>query len=582
MRAAIGVLLVGVVTLAGALALIAGLRPPPPTPAREPSVKLAVLIVFDQLRGDMLQRWQPLFRTDGFARLQRDGAWFTHCYYPYGTTTTGPGHASLLTGTCGDVHGIINNNWMENGLPVYCAGADRYELVPPLPVFPKDGKGKTSTKKEPKEIGTPERLRSETVADVLKEATHQRAKVFGLSLKDRSAILPTGQRPDGAYWFYGVFGTSTYYRDTVHPWVKAFNESRWADRWFGHDWTRLRPDIDYQRWSSPDHSPGEGTGVAQGVAFPHPTTGGSPTLGLKYYEALANSPFGNDLLWEFAKTCIRAEQLGNRDVADLLVISFSSNDLIGHTWGPDSQEVLDVTLRSDALMADILDFLDRQVGRDRYLLALTADHGICPLTQRSYAQGLLPKDLRVDATQLQNAVNDHLNTVFPTAQGRDGSAAKWVEAVVLPWFYLNPRVVKASGQSPDIVHAEAAKFLATQEGVARVFTRQQLAGPIAPSDEIAQRMKRSFDPERSGDFAVVLVPYALPGKPGSTGTTHGAPYNYDRHVPLLVYGPGIRGGIRTEPTTPQAIASIFAEWLQIRRPQHAEFPIPTTLRETPR
>jgi hypothetical protein len=562
------------------VALYALSRPLPP-PQRK--VRLAVLVVFDQMRGDYLTRWQPLFGPSGFARLQRDGAWFTRCHYPYGTTTTGPGHASMLTGACGDTHGIINNNWLENGKVVYCAGRDRYHLVPPPPKFPTDAAPKKDARPaEPKEVGTPERLLSETVADVLKQA-RPAARVFGLSLKDRSALLPTGRRPDGAYWFYGAFGTSSYYADGVRPWVKAFNASKAADRWFGRDWTRFRPDIDYAAWSGPDAAAGEGKGVGadktfQGPTFPHPTTGGRKEIGAKYYEALANSPYGNELLLEFAKTCIDAEKLGTRDVPDLLVVSFSSNDLIGHTWGPDSQEVLDVTLRSDALVADFLAYLDDRVGSGRYLLAVTADHGACPLPEASRARGVADAR-RVDPAELRKDLDAHLTALFPTTKTADGKPSAWVEEGVglYPWLYLKPQPVRASGKPREAVAAEAAKFLATRAGVARAFTRAELAGPVPAADEVATRVQRSFHPARSGDVYVLLRPYCLPSKPLDTGTTHGTPYEYDTHVPLLVYGPGIRGGERDEPTTPQALASIFARYLDVRRPKDAAFPAPETL-----
>ena len=559
------------VPLAALLAAVTGValfalsRPAPPS---ERKVKLAVLVVFDQMRGDYLERWHPLFGPDGFARLQRDGAWFTRCHYPYGTTTTGPGHASMLTGACADVHGIVNNDWMEKGNKVYCAGPARYRLVPSSP-----GAGD-----KPTSVGAPGLLLSETVADVLKEASRGRAKVFGLSLKDRSAVLPVGKRPDGAYWFNGAFVTSTYYSDRVHPWVAAFNTSKTADRWFGTDWTRFGTDFDYAPWSGPDDAFGEGKGHGQGVAFPHPTTGGTGPLGPKYYEALSYSPYGNDLLLEFTKACIRAEKLGTRDDPDLLVVSFSSNDLIGHTWGPDSQEVLDVTLRSDALMADLLAYLDRRVGRDRYLLAVTADHGVCPLPEVSRAKGIAGAQ-RVNLVELQKALEAHLTGAFPGATPAGGKAVVWVQegGFLLPWVYLNPRSVGASGRSREAVAAEAAKFLETRAGVSRTFTRTELGGPFPAADAVATRVKRSFHPARCGDVCVILQPFCIPSGPLGTGTTHGTPHDDDTHVPLLVYGPGIRGGTRDEPTTPQALASIFAKWLNVRRQRDAAFPIPDTL-----
>ena len=547
----------------------------PPEPPR-PRVKLAVLVVFDQMRGDYFERWKPLFGKDGFARLQSDGAWFTNCHYPYATTTTGPGHASMLSGTCGDRHGIINNNWYEGGGTVYCAGSTRWEFVPgPTP------KGK--------DVGNPERMRAETVADVLKRMSGG-SKVFGLSLKDRSAILPTGKRPDGAYWFNGQFVTSTYYAERPKTWVTEFNKSRVADRWFGTDWTRFRTDIDYEKWSGPDKVAGEGKGISvtgkddpakgwtQGVTFPHPNTGGRAKPGKEYYQALANSPFGNELLLEFAKKCVIAEQLGADDAPDLLVVSFSSNDIVGHTWGPDSQEVLDVTLRSDALMADLLHFLDDHVGRDQYLLAVTADHGVCPLPEVSRTRGIPGK--RVDPKAIEKSIEAHLTQTFGTAAGglsKGGKKPAWIEAVVVPWVYFNSRVCASAHRSRADVAKAAAEFLATHPDIARAFTRADLEGTIPPEDEVATRVKRSYFPARSGDLYLLLKPYDLPSTTLSTGTTHGTPYPYDTHVPLLVYGPGIDGGARAERVTPQAAAAIFAQWLDIPPPNKADFPLPQAL-----
>lgn len=564
------------VILAAAVAGVAvyTLRQPTPPPKR---VKLAVLVVFDQMRGDYLDRWRSQFGPDGFERMRRDGAFFTNCHYPYAVTLTGPGHASMLSGTVPERHGIISNEWRENGATVNCVGHARYQYVPAAPPDP-DAKPADQKKAAEKKIaGSPQFLLSETVADVLKETYGPRSKVFGMSIKDRGAILPTGQRPDGAFWFYGAFGTSSYYADAVKPWVLDFNAGRPADRWFGADWTRLRGEAECVPLSSEDDVKGEGKGKDQGITFPHPTTGGKSRIGPKYYEALAYSPFGNELLLEFAKRCVVAEGLGTRDTPDLLVISFSSNDLIGHVWGPDSQEVMDVTLRSDLIMADLLSFLDRTVGKDQYLLGLTADHGVCPLPEVARTRGVAPFAKRVDPAALQKDLDAHLANVFPGQKGTDGKPAKWVDAISFPWVYFKPAVVKASGQTPEAVAAESARFLAKQGGVARTLTRAELSGPIDASDEAAQRVKRSFHPARCGDVCVLLQPYCIPSGSEGTGTTHGSLFPYDTHVPLLVVGPGIGGGDRDEPTTPQALASIFAKWLDVRRPKDAAYPLPKAL-----
>ncbi len=563
------VLLLALVAFTAFTPLPAADSAPPAAPAPAPKVKLAVLVMFDQMRGDFPERWKPLYGPSGFVRIQTEGATFTHCYYPYGVTITGPGHASVMTGTCPDRHGIVMNSWYERGRNIYCASDDRYSLVPGPGMDPKSGRGAKSPP-----AGTPERLLSETVGDVLRQQYGEKAKIFGMSLKDRSAIFPSGKNADGAFWFNGQFVTSTYYTDRVDrvvpEWVTAFNRSNKADAWFGKDWTRFRADLDYERYSGPDDVAAEGTGTKQGRTFPHSMTGGLKAPGKDYYTALANSPFANDLLLQFAKECITAEKLGEDDIPDLLTVSFSSNDIVGHTWGPDSQEVLDVTLRSDALIANLLEYLDMKVGKGQYVLAITADHGVCPMPE-------VHKDgaKRVDLTPIRAAAEKHLQATFGKGGAKKGTS--WIEFFSAPWFYLNPRLIAESGKDRAEVARSLADFLAKHPDLHRVFTREDLSKPVREGDEIAKLVKRGFYPDRCGDVYLVLNPYCLPSRPGATGTTHGSPHPYDRHVPLMVFGPGVKTGTHTEPVTPQASAAIFANFLGIRPPAHADFPVPATL-----
>src|SRR3954454_23915846 len=257
-----------VLAVSGLLSFIARAAPgAEPSPDGRP--KLAVLVVFDQMRGDYLARWKDLFVEDGFQRLQRDGTWFTDCQYPYACTMTGPGHASILSGCSPDRHGIITNDWFDraNGETVNCVTSERYQNVGSVTASPekeagedkarekKDGEGPAKKKPAKKLGGTPDRMLAPTLADSLKAATGGQAKVVGLSIKDRSAILPTGKRPDACYWFdlkTGSFVTSTYYGDRPLDWVSAYNAKRPADRWFCQPWTRLRGDLDYARYSGPD------------------------------------------------------------------------------------------------------------------------------------------------------------------------------------------------------------------------------------------------------------------------------------------------------------------------------------------
>lgn len=554
------------------VSLLAGLLPILANGAEEPTApkaRLAVLLVVDQLRGDYLLKWQELFGEGGFRRLCRDGTWFQDCQYPYAATATGPGHASMTTGCSPHRHGIVGNEWYDVTLGelVYCATLPRYEQVPPVLV--------KENKKKPAAGGSPERLLVPSLGDALKEATGGKGKVVSLSLKDRSAVLPGGRRPDACYWFdstSGNFVTSTYYRDRVHPWVEAFNTSRLVDSWFGKDWVRLRPDLDYVRHSGPDDVPGEGKGSGQGVTFPHPTVGSKNALGKEYYEAVYTSPFGNDLLLALVKRAIEEEHLGADDVPDLLCVSFSSNDPVGHAWGPDSQEVLDMTLRTDQQLQDFLSYLDKQVGPGRYVVVLTADHGICPLPELSKAQG---RDAgRLNAAQLLREAQDHLARTFSPQDPK----ARWIDMHEGSWLYLNRRLLAERGLSSASVEKELAAWLQTQPGIAVVCTRTQLLEGRGMDDPLRRRVRQSFHPERCGDLAVITKPHWLASK-YTTGTSHGTPYFYDVHVPLLVFGPGFRGGPSREAVTPLAAAAILAQGLGIPPPAAAEVPLPTTLRQ---
>ncbi|HET6574239.1 MAG TPA: alkaline phosphatase family protein [Fimbriiglobus sp.] len=543
--------------------------------AGPPKVKLAVVAFFDQMRGDYVERWRPLFGEGGFKRLQTEGAWFADCHYPHGITTTGPGHASVLAGCSGDRHGIFSNNWYDRatGKTLYCAASDRYRIVPPVPTSaPAEAPLDAKRRKQP-DGGNPDRLLAPTLADAFKDAVGSRGKVFGVSLKDRSAIFPSGHKSDGAYWFDGRFVTSTYYRDALPAWVDAFNKSGKAESYFGKDWTRFRTDLDYAKFSGPDDGPGEGTGKAQGKTFPHPTTGGKDKIGKTYYEAMATSPYGNELLLTFAKACIEAEKLGQDDVPDLLTVSFSSNDLIGHAWGPDSQEVLDVTLRSDALIADFLAYLDAKVGKGNYSFVVTADHGACPNPEVSAAKGLDAR--RVSPSKLLLGAERVLRDAYGAPAGGKKDRSLWIEAVVAPYVYLNHRLLRANGIDPDDAAAKLADWARHQDGVYRVYTAKQLRGD-AGGDAVLAAMRKSYYADRAGDLVVVLKPYYLLST-YVTGTSHGTPHEYDTHVPLLVYGPGVPGGRRTEKVAPQQACPIVADFLGVAPPKTCEYGLPATL-----
>jgi hypothetical protein len=522
--------------------------------------------VFDQMRADYLTRFHDQFGPGGFRRLMEHGAWFDNCHYPYALTLTGPGHASLLTGCSADRHGIIGNEWYERGTgEVYCATGPHYHNVPA------DGSG---TSKKSALGGSPERLLAPTVGDVLKASTAGKGHVITISFKDRAAILPGGHHPDGAYWVDGTTGrfvTSSYCRDSLPGWVNEFNNKRLIDSWFNKAWERSRPDLDYVKLAGPDDVRGEGIGTKQGRTFPHPTNGGLSKPGKNYYTALETSPFGNELVLAFAKEAIEAEKLGADEVPDLLSISFSCNDYIGHAWGPDSQEVMDVTLRSDLVVKQLLDYLDEHVGKGQYVVALSADHGVCPLPE--VARATVPDAVRVNVAGLLKNIEKALDEKF----GADkNSKAGWIESAANISLTLNRQKIAAKGLNQQDVETFLADWLNKQDDVLVAYTRTDLLKPAAADDPIGQRSRKSFNAQRSADISVVYKPYHL-ATPYLTGTTHGTPHEYDTHVPLLVYGKNVIPGRRHDPVTPQAIAAIFSHALGIQPPAMIDAPLPEKL-----
>jgi predicted AlkP superfamily pyrophosphatase or phosphodiesterase len=565
--------------------LVLGLAVFHPAAASDPEcpqarVRLAVVVVFDQFRGDYLERWEPLFAADGgFHRLKKEGAWYPDCHYPYATTVTGAGHATLSTGVPPSQHGIIDNEWYryDNLAPVYSAANPERHRVP--------APNNEATKEKATGYGSPENLLAPTIGEALKAAYQKdpvMPRVITLSLKDRSAVLLGGKNVDAAYWLdsaTGTFVTSDYYRTTVHPWVKEFNDEKLIDTWFGKDWTPLQPKVD-PKFVFPD-TIGAAEGVKQGLSFPHPTTGGLDKPGPRYYDAVVCSPYGNELLLALAKKAIDAEKLGTRATPDLLMLSFSSNDLIGHAWGPDSPEVLDVTLRTDLIVKELLDYLDKMVGKDKYALVMSADHGICPLPEvtaaRKKADPLLPipDAQRLDGVKFYLAAETFLRQKFANGDDKVECIARRSSNSC----YLNRNWIQAAGLKQEAVEQALANWAKKYPGILTTYTRTELLkNEPAPGDDVRQKVQLSFQPDRSGDVIFVTQPYWLVASAAyRTGTTHGTPHDYDTHVPLLIYGPGVKAGVRTEQVTPLATVPILAKTLGIAPPDNVKVPLPPKL-----
>lgn len=531
-----------------------------------PGVRLVVLVVFDQLRGDSLPRWEEHFGEGGFRRLMREGAVFDDCHYPFAATFTATGHASLATGCSPDRHGIVGNEWVDRktGALTASVASTRYDRVP--------ASGSAAQASASSRV-SPELLKAETLADVLKQSTEGKSRIVSLSLKDRSAILLAGKGATACYWFdeeSGLFVTSQFYARQLHPWVESFNRDRLADSWFDRPWTRFRDDLDYASLVGPDRAQGEAGGVRQGVVFPHPTNGGLPKPGPAYYAALTTSPYGNELLLVLALRALETEKLGTRETADMLCLSFSSNDAIGHSWGPDSQEVFDAALQSDIVVEKLLEALDEQVGKDHYLLVLTSDHGICPLPEVSIAQGKAAG--RVSISALQRAVNSFLEEEF----GKGDPTARWIDGIANHWVYLNQAQFRRTGIDPAKAQRALAGWLSQLTPVEAAYTATELQIGLPADDELGARVARSYSADRCGDVLVVLKPLWVLTE-NAVGAQHGSPHDYDTHVPFLVVGPDVIPGRRAERISPTATAAIFADRLGIRRPNQADTEPPEKL-----
>jgi predicted AlkP superfamily pyrophosphatase or phosphodiesterase len=544
-----------------------------PAPAQTRPPRLLVIVVVDQLSREYLDRFGGHFSSGGFRRMLEKGADYPLCHHQHLATLTGPGHASLLTGAYPVHTGIIGNKWYsrQRDTVVECVGDERYPLLDDL-----------GTGSDP--AGTPGvsplALRTSTVGDVLRVETGMRAKVVSLAIKDRAAVLLGGWRPNGAYWYDpGTcrFTTSTYYLQRLPEWLMRFNASQPCSSYVGQSWTKLLPDVDYTEIAAADDLPYERPSYGLGVTFPHridelaedPKNGASP---FRYATVIA-SPFGNDLLLRLARAAVEGEQLGADETPDVLTLGLSSNDYVGHLYGPQSQEVADMTLRTDRQIADLMQYLDRQVGSDAWTMLLTSDHGVAPIPEHLEHLGTLPaRDdhyrLKVDTTRsnVDQALRQRFFTAGKAPADFPGFFEAWNDAT-FPFVYLSrAALAKLPGNvSFEDLQAIVAAEIEKVDGVAAVYTRSQREGLGQNADIFAQRAYRAWDEERGGDLLIRLHPYWLPLSE-RFATTHGAPYSYDTQVPMLLVGAGIQPGRYLRSVEAIDVASTVASLLRVSPP----------------
>jgi predicted AlkP superfamily pyrophosphatase or phosphodiesterase len=545
------------------------------TPATEPTAqqtnaamrkrpRLVLLIVVDQFRYDYLERFGDLFVPNGLKRLMANGASWTQANYDHMPTYTAPGHATLMTGAWPAETGIIGNDWPDRDSGRYVTSVT-------------DTTATVLGGVEGDIASSPRRLMASTLGDEVRLQTNDRSKVVGVSIKDRSAILPAGRHANAAYWFNqrnGRMVSSNYYFNQLPAWVQSFNDSRPADKFFGLRWERLLPESEYLKRAGLDSPPWENIGTVAGDtnAFPHTVTGGATSPSTNFYLALDSTPFSNDLLLSFAEQAITNEKLGDDADVDVLTVSFSANDYVGHRYGPYSQEAMDITLRVDRSIAALLDFVDARVGLQNTLVAFSADHGVAPIPEHANALNL--PGGRVKAEDVLRAMRLGISARYNPKNTQPDPTLDYVQkfgdrdGFYNGNLYFNPVALKRDGVNLEEIERTACEAAMTVPGISRCFTRTQLqSGAISPADPIARRVLHGFYPRRSGDVVVVYEAFKyldsifIPA-------THGSPYSYDTHVPLIIMGAGVTPGQYTQAATPADIAPTLASILNVQPPSN--------------
>jgi len=412
--------------------------------------------------------------------------------------------------------------------------------------------------------------------------TNDRSKVIGISLKPRSAILPPGRHANAAYWFStqsGNMSSSTYYFNELPKWVSDFNSARPADKYFGAKWERLLPASEYVKrlgsdtpaWEILDHVEGDTN------AFPHIITGGAKSPSPAFYSALDYSPFANDLLVEFAKQAIVNERLGQNSDTDVLTLSLSANDYVGHHFGPYSHEVMDVTLRVDRQIAALFDFIDKQVGLQNTIVVFTADHGAAPIPEHASAMRLDGRRIRF--SEVLDAARSGISARYNRERKTPDPTADYIftydyeerrqDGLYNNNLYFNLKALERDGINLDEIEQVAGEAILRVPGMARYFTRAQLLrGAVSLRDPIARRVLNGFYGTRSGDLVVVQEPFKYLTD-SADAATHGTGYSYDTHVPLIIMGQEFQAGAFFQVASPTDIAATISAALRIQPPSNS-------------
>jgi predicted AlkP superfamily pyrophosphatase or phosphodiesterase len=478
--------------------------------------KLVVGIVVDQMRYEYLQRYSDKFSPDGFNRLVNDGFLFKNAHYNYIPTKTGPGHASIFTGSTPSRHGVIGNDWYVNAISkdINCVG-DSTELG----VGGVESNGNVS----------PRNMLTTTITDELRLFYNFQSKVIGVSLKDRGASLPAGHNPTGAYWYdlnSGNMMTSTYYMESLPKWVQDFNKRERAKELLNQQWDYFKDPKLYTESIADKNEYEQDLWEGLGTTFPHDLRLVKDEPGLMKY-----TPFTNTLIAEFAMASVKAEKLGENNITDFLTVSFSATDDIGHKFGPRSVEVQDTYLRLDAELATMLKFLDNEVGKENYVVFLTADHGANDVSAY-LVKNKMPGGYHNDSN-IRNLLNEGLSKIY--------GENKWVARIINDQVYLNQSLIKAQKIDLFEIREKAARILENENYISEAFTANKVA-ERSFTDPFLQMVQNGYNNERSGDVLYILSSGQLGSSYGRVGTDHRTVYTYDTNIPVIFYGAGISKG----------------------------------------
>ncbi|MDT0689219.1 alkaline phosphatase PafA [Salegentibacter sp. F188] len=506
--------------------------------------KLVVGIVVDQMRYDYLTRFWERYGDDGFKRMINEGYNFKNNHFNYVPTYTGPGHASVHTGTGPANHGIIGNNWYNKfeNISVYCAGDESVE-----PVGTDSDAGKMS----------PHRMKVTTIADQNRLHTQMRGKTIGVSIKDRGSILPAGHTANAAYWFHGKdegkFITSSFYMEDLPQWVKDFNNSNIAESYF-KTWNTLYPIKSYVASGVDVNEFEAGFKGKTDTSFPY------DLAALKeennQFDLITVSPYGNDLTLDFALAAIKAEELGQDEDTDFLALSFSSPDKIGHNFGVNSKEIEDTYLRLDKNIATLLKYLDENVGEGAYTVFLTADHGGGDVS--AYLQSLRIPAGYFDSKDFTESLRNFVSEEY----GKDNLIAEIYNDQV----FFDYKALYNAGIDADELEDKVAHYILQQDQIDKVYTRSQLEGGNYTSG-MGAAIQQGFNQKRSGDVIFILDPAVV--SYSKTGSMHGSGFTYDTHAPLIFFGNGIEQGSTTERSEIVDIAPTVSALLGISFPNAA-------------